>query len=75
MTLIFREAKDLWVSEEFKQFKAVQFDISPLTMDENKMYTDLKQLIKLKNMTIISKINLETKLFNHEISVLSFNLI
>ena len=75
VTIIFREAQDLWASEEFKQFKAVQFDISPLTMDENKMYTDLKQLIKLKNMTIMSKIDLETKLFNHNPCKKTINLL
>ena len=57
VTLKFRESEDLYFSEEFKEFNKVQFDISPLTLDENKLFTDLKQLLQLKNMTIVCKIN------------------
>jgi len=59
VTLKFRESEDLYVSEEFKEFNKVQFDISPLIIDTNKLFTDLKQLLQLKNMTIVCKINQE----------------
>ena len=59
VTLNFRESEDLYVSEEFKHFNKVQFDISPLIIDTNKLFTDLKQLLQLENMTIICKINQE----------------
>ena len=59
VTLNFKESKDLFVSEEFKHFNKVQFDIFPLTLDVNKLFTDLKQLLQLKNMTIVCKINQE----------------
>jgi len=59
VTLRFRESEDLYVSEEFKHFHKVQFDISPLTIDTNKLFTDLKQLLQLENMTIICKIDQE----------------
>ena len=58
-TLKFNESEDLFVSEEFKHFKEVQFDIFPLTMDVNKLFTDFKQLLQLKNMTIICKFSPE----------------
>ena len=59
VSLSFKESKDLFVSEEFKRFHKVQFDIFPLTMDVNKLFTDLKQLLQLENMTIICKIDQE----------------
>ena len=59
ITLNIKESKDLFVSEEFKHFNKVQFDISPLTIDENKLFTDLKQLLQLKNMTIVCEMGLE----------------
>ncbi|MAT08209.1 MAG: hypothetical protein CL707_03790 [Chloroflexi bacterium] len=59
VTLNFKDSKDLYVLEELKNFDKVKFEISLLTMDKNKLFTDLKQLLQLQNMTIICKINPE----------------
>ena len=59
VSLRFKESEDLYVSKEFKDFNKVQFDIFPLKIDVNKLFTDLKQLLQLENMTIICKIDQE----------------
>ena len=65
VSLNFKDPANLVVLEEFKGFNKVQFDISPLRIDLNapsninKLYTDLKQLLQLKNMTIVCKISQE----------------
>jgi hypothetical protein len=74
VTLNFKESKDLFVSEEFKRFHKVQFDIFPLTIDVNKLFTDLKQLLQLENMTIICKIDQE-KPCHELVNVLQYILV
>ena len=64
VTLTFKDSKDLYVLEEFKHFDKVKFEISPLTMDKNKLFVDLKQLLQLQNMTIICKIDPEIACHN-----------
>ena len=59
VSLNFKDPANLVVLEEFKGFNKVQFDISPLRTNVNKLYTDLKQLLQLKNMTIVCKISQE----------------
>ena len=65
VSLNFKDPANLVVLEEFKGFNKVQFDISPLRIDlnapsnVNKLYTDLKQLLQLKNMTIVCNISQE----------------
>jgi len=65
VSLNFKDAANLVFLEEFKCFNKVQFDIFPLRIDlsvltnVNKLFTDLKQLLQLKNMTIICKISQE----------------
>ena len=65
VSLNFKDAANLVVLEEFKRFNKVQFDIFPLRIDlnvpvnVNKLFTDLKQLLQLKNMTIVCKISQE----------------
>ena len=59
VSLNFKDPGGLYVSKEFKDFNKVQFDIFPLKIDVNKLFTDLKQLLQLENMTIICKIDQE----------------
>ena len=65
VSLNFKDPTGLVVLEEFEGFNKVQFDIFPLRIDlnapsnVNKLYTDLKQLLQLKNMTIVCNISQE----------------
>ena len=65
VSLNFKDAANLVFLEEFKCFNKVQFDIFPLRIDlsvlanVNKLFTDLKQLLQLKNMTIVCNISQE----------------